>query len=103
MLGQDRQLAEDLRELAVGTVLEGELDLEWRQRLHLGDAGPIERVLRIALGAQDIEAEDDIVGGHGLAVLPTRLGPEVESDPALVLWQVDGLGEKSVLPIPLVR
>ena len=103
VLGQHRQLPENLRQLAIVAVLEGEFDLERGKGLDLGYLGIVEAILRVTLRAQDVEGEDDVIGGDGLAILPACLGPKIEGDPGLVLGDLDGLRDQSVFRIGLVR
>jgi hypothetical protein len=57
----------------------------------------------VALGGQRLEAEDDVLGRDGAAVVEAGLGPQVELDRAAVVRDADRLGEQAVLRERLVE
>ena len=96
VLGQDRQLADDQRQLpGVGG---GELEahrviVQGGHTLDVGVVGPVEGV---TLLGEQFEAEDDVSGRQGLAVVEACLGAQVELDPLPTGVQSDTFGQQAV-------
>ncbi len=84
MLGQYRDLPDDLRQLAVGLDVECEGDLVLAGLLCLYDVLVVEGVLRMRL-LLGLQAEDHILGRDRRAVMPTRLGAQPERHGGIVV------------------
>ena len=96
MFGQNRRQCDDQRCFAIGLVVEGE---PYRMLAHLlqfrDEIEPLAEGYA-ALVAQQLEGEDHIVRGHGLAIGPARLRVEVELDKGAILVPFHRFGEKPV-------
>ncbi len=96
MLGQDRELADDQRQLVILVGLEVEHHSERTFGDHALDVGVILAEVGPALVPESLERPDDVLGGDGLAVMETRLRPQLEGDPHAVLRNLDGLCQQPV-------
>ena len=103
MLGQDRHLAGDQRQLPVHLAVEGELDLAVADLLGLDDVGVVGAVERVALGLEGLEGPDHVLDRDRRAVLPARLGPQREDHPGAILRHLDALGDQAVFRERLVQ
>ncbi len=95
MLRHDRKLAEDRRQFAVALLIEGES--------HVTIAGLFgARHMAVIAGEKRIkflgfvEAEDDVLRRHRLAVSPFRLRPQTESGAGNIVRIGNALGEQSI-------
>src|SRR5882757_4901053 len=75
VLGQNGELAENIRKLAVARLVERELNLTLTDLFSLGDMPIIGALARIVL-LVCIKGEDHILRGHRHAVMPARLGAQ---------------------------
>ena len=96
VLRQDRHLADDQRQLPVAGLGERELDPPLAELLRARDAAVVESVEGMSLGLERLERPDHVVHGDRLAVVPARLGSQVEDHPGTILRPFDGLGDEAV-------
>ena len=103
VLRQHHQLSQDQRQLPVGAATEGESYGPFVELFDLLHVAVIPAVEGDGLGDQGLEGPDDVIRGHRLAVVPTRLRPQLEGDPRAVLGHGDALRQKAVFAEGLVR
>ncbi|MNO98318.1 hypothetical protein D3C76_900630 [compost metagenome] len=103
VLGQDRQLAEDQRQLAVAGVPEVEAHAQPVLGDHLVDVRVVVAVHRVALAHQGFEGEHHVLGGHRRAVVEARLRPEVEAHEPVLRVLFDLLRQQAVFGERLVQ
>ena len=96
VLGQDRELAEDVGQLAVALHVEREGHLVLAGLLAFDDVLVVAGVLRMRL-LQRLETEDDVLGRDGRAVVEARLGSEAEGRRAVVGRIGYPFGDKAIL------
>ncbi len=102
VLGQDRQLADDLRQLAIAGAVEVEGDLALAGLLGLLHVAEIGGVERGVLG-EALERPDHIFRRHRLAVLPARDGAQAVGDRRAVGRIGDGFRQQTVVGGNLVE
>ncbi len=95
MLGQDRQLADDHRQLAVALDVEDERDLIVAGLLGLGHVLVVEGEVRRRL-LDGVEREDHVLGRDRLAVMEARLRTQLEGRGAEVVGKGDPFGEQAI-------
>ena len=101
--GQDLQLADDQRQLAVAAV--GEIEAHAMRTFghRLFDVRVVVAVHRVALADQRVEGEHHILGGNRGAVMEAGLGAQVEAHEAVVRRLFDLFRQQAVFGERLVR
>ena len=95
VLRQYRELAHDLRKLAIARRIEGKLDLAIADFFGLHHVAVIGRILRMMF-LERIERENHVVRRHRLAVMPFCLRPQTIGDGGKILGMADRLGQRAV-------
>ena len=103
MLGQDRQLAHDLRQLAIFLSIEAEFDFQLIELLGAGHVAVVVAKARKALFLQSLEREDRVIGGDWRAIVPFGRGTQIENHPRTVFRKLHCLGNQSVLGVGIIR
>ena len=103
MLRQDRQPAEDQRQLAVLVRIEVEHDAARALHHHVLHVRHLDAEARPALLQQRAIGPRHVLGGDRRAVGEFRLGPQLERHPHLVGRQLDGLVPDGRSPMPSRR
>ena len=98
MLGQDVELADDVGQLAIARLVEGERDLTVARLLHLDDVLVVEGLARVALllVGEHLERPDDVVRGDRLTVVPSGVLAQAVGDGGIVGGEFQRLGDQSV-------
>ena len=103
MLGQDRKLAEDERQLAVCRLW---IKIEAHGSLrHLFDTrhiGIVLAVKRVALGFKRLQAPDDVGDRDGLAVMPAGALAQGKRNPGAIFRHGDALRQQAIFGKGLV-
>ena len=95
MLGQHRQLTDDLRQFAIAGGVESESDLAIRGLLHLGHVAIVGGELRTVF-LESSEGEDHVFRSDRLAVMPSRFRPQPVGGGGEILGVAHRFGDKSV-------
>ena len=96
VFGQDGQLADNQRQLAVARFLKIETNTVRVQRLDGTHRTVVETVLGVSLADQGFEGPDNIIGGDGCAIMPTGLWAQVKDYPGAVRGPFDGTGNQAI-------
>ena len=94
--GRTDELAEDLGQLAVAGLVEGEGDLAGRGLLGARDVGVVLREVGVELLGL-VEGPDHVLGGDRLAVVPLGVGVHPEGRRRDVVGVAHRLGEEAVV------
>ncbi len=95
MLGQDQNLADDLRQLAIARRIEREDDVAFAGLFRLDDVAVIGGELRVVF-LERVEREDGVFGRYRLAVVPFRFGAQPIGGRGEIVRIANGLGEEAV-------